>query len=82
MPSWRSVNPIGKTADVHGVSPHMAPVDAMIAQDFTSRRGPCARRVLATESIVVTMVEGAWPRLDVHGARRVKDQRGRIQRTL
>ena len=51
-------------------SPHIAPVDAMIAQDFTSRRE------LATESIVVTMVEGAWSRLDV------KDQRERIQRFL
>ena len=50
--------------------PHIAPVDAMIAQDFTSRRE------LATESIVVAMVEEAWSRLDV------KDQRGRIQRIL
>jgi len=52
------------------VNPDIAPVDAMIAQDFLCRRVP------ATESIAGTLVEEARAR------RRKKDKRERIQRCL
>ena len=51
-------------------SPHISPIDAKIAQDFSRLRVP------ATESIAVATVEGARARW------REKDQRGRIKRSL
>ena len=52
------------------INPHISPMDAMIAQDFSRQRVP------ATESIAGTLVEGARARW------REKDQRGRIQRSV
>ena len=52
------------------VSPHILPMNAKIAPDFSRWRVP------ATESIVVSLVEGARAR------QREKDKRGRIQRCL
>ena len=51
-------------------NPHIASEDAIIAPDFCRWRAP------ATESIAVTLVEGARVR------QRQKDKRVRIQRSL
>ena len=51
-------------------SPHISPIDAMIAQDFSRQRAP------ATESVSGYTVEEARARW------REKDKRGRIKRSL
>lgn len=50
--------------------PHISPIDVMIAPDLSRRRVP------ATESIAVAMLEEARARL------RDKDKRGRIKRSV
>ena len=44
------------SAACQGASPHISPMDAKITPDL------CSQRVPATESIAVTMVEGARTR--------------------